>query len=98
MRTLNEISILKRFDITGEEELIALGTFSAEQLALFHNMLTETVLLKAALVYDPTEPLSQCTASFEYDGKIKLLKLLLSQQDSVVDLPVSNSSSPTQQE
>jgi hypothetical protein len=77
MRTLTAVPVLKQFDITGDEEEMALRTFSAEQIALFHNMYTETLLMRATLAYDPENPLSQCTAAFEFDGKIKLLKLLL---------------------
>jgi len=70
-------SVLVDYNLTREEQVAILESFTPDQLALLHTYYGQVVMLRSQLQYDPESPMAQVKAAAYYDGKLELLKLFL---------------------
>lgn len=73
-----------------EQEIAAGSSYSTEQRAFIQNLISEAAEEKVALTYDPHNPLRFTQQEAELQGKIGILKYMLSLNPPVVH----NSESP----
>lgn len=71
--------------ILTEGELKAGSHFSVEQKAVIQNLISDIAEEKVALTYDPNNPLKFTQAEAELQGKIGILKYLLSLESTFTE-------------
>lgn len=66
-------------------EIEAGSHFSTEQRAVIQNLIAETAEEKVSLTFDPNNPLKFTQAEAELQGKIGILKYLLSLETTLTE-------------
>ena len=66
-----------------QQEIVEGSTFNSAQRAVIQNLIAESAEEKVALKYDPQNPMSFVQAEAELQGKIGILKYLLSLEASI---------------
>lgn len=66
------------YDMTQEEEVKILLSFTDAQVQLFQTMLANSIFEKAGLKFNFEQPMAHVEYASHLDGRIQLLNLLLS--------------------
>ena len=72
------VSTYSKYEFTAEEEKELLGALTFEQLAFFETQYVTFLEQKAALLFDPQNPLSQAIEAAKLDGKLEFLSVFVS--------------------
>lgn len=72
------VSTYSKYEFTLEEEKAILGSLTFEQLAFFETQYVTFLEQKAALLFDPQNPLSQAIEAAKLDGKLEFLSVFVS--------------------
>ena len=80
---MNKKEILISYEMPAEDEVKIISSFTESQRALFHTMLTDTILKRAEIQFVASDPYAHIQLAANMDGKRELLELLLSVSSNI---------------
>lgn len=79
---MKQIAALISYDMTAEEEIKIISSFTEEQKAFFQKLLADCILSKAEIKISAERPYAHVQASANLDGRQELLEILLTKFDT----------------